>query len=766
MSLNVWTKPSGYSIGTFPERDHISVELPLAYSSSINLVVISGSLPSGLFIEDGSIVGSPYVDDNVLNYEFCIRASSNGSFSDRTLTLQISDVADPEFITPAGELAIGVHKQFYVLDGSYVSYQIEAIDLNPVPGQTLKYSIEEDGGVLPPGLILSESGLINGFVGPSLVTPVGVPHVFTMPYFFTVTVTDGINFSDRTFEIFVADPDAFRADSLMLDGLAGRFTSDSTYLQQPVWLTSGNLGLYRANNYITIPVAVYDNKSTVFRLETTNVEMYVSTIQVAISDNHAGSSSLTVTNTSDVPVVGQYFTFLNYIDIADNTVYRILSVVALGDDVYRLGLSRTLVIDVDNGFTFYIGSASTLPPGMSFDTVTSEIYGRVPYQPAITTEYTFTIAATKSYIASDEQVVSYRTFTINLLGDVTSKIVWNSPDVLGPLNADYVSTLGISASSSLTNAIVIYEQVGGILPPGLSLSSDGELIGVVHQYYNPLTEELGLITFDNSTTIFDNNTTTFDRSFKFTVAASDQYQYSSENKEFTLVIDTPNSVPFSNVYAKPFLDASQRSYWTSFIVDTNIFTPEKIYRPNDPEFGVQESLRMLVLGGIETDTASAYATSMINGFKRKQFHFDSIKTAIAVDPVTGESLYEVIYAQLSDPSEPDGKRLPNTVNGVYHINSITNWQERLSAGLLTERNYLPHWMRTIQPGTKEEIGFTPAVTLCYCKLGYSADIMVNIKNSGFDFRTIDYTIDRFIIDSVTGSVGDKYLAFRNDRTTI
>jgi hypothetical protein len=44
--------------------------------------------------------------------------------------------------------------------------------------------------------------------------------------------------------------------------------------------------------------------------------------------------------------------------------------------------------------------------------------------------------------------------------------------------------------------------------------------------------------------------------------------------------------------------------------------------------------------------------------------------------------------------------------------------------------------------------------------------MLSIKNSGFDFRTIDYTVDRFIIDSVTGSVGDKYLAFRDDRTTI
>jgi hypothetical protein len=420
-----------------------------------------------------------------------------------------------------------------------------------------------------------------------------------------------------------------------------------------------------------------------------------------------------------------------------------------------------LEIDVDNGFTFYIGSESRLPPGMSFDTVTSEIYGRVPYQPAITTEYTFTIAAIKSYISSSEQVVSYRTFTIDLLGDITSEIVWNSPDVLGPLDADYVSTLSLSASSNVEDAIVIYNQVSGSLPPGLSLSFDGELIGTVHQYYNEITGELGLISFDNATTTFDNNSTTFDRSYKFTVQATDQYQYSSQNKEFTLVVDTPNTVRYSNIFAQPFLPAAQRSYWKSFITDTNIFTPSKLFRINDPAFGVQDSLRMIVFGGIQTETAASYIASMAHGFNRKEFHFDSIKSAVAIDPKTGASLYEVIYAQMSDPLEPNGKHLPNIVQG----------QTRLASNLMSERNYLPLWMRTIQPGTKEQIGFTPAVPLCYCKVGYSADILLNIKNSGFDFRTINYTIDRFIIDAVLNDigqivVGDKYLAFTDDRTTI
>ena len=766
MSLNVWTKASGYSLGTFPDRVHLDVQLPVLGDSGVTFAVISGALPSGVFINGDRIQGSPYISDNILNYNFCIRATYAGSFSDRTFTMQVNNVLVPEFITPAGGLAAGVHRQFYVLDGSYVSYQIQALDLNPITGHLLKFYIADGDGILPPGLTLSDTGLISGFLGPALVSVAGTTHVFTMPYYFTVTVTDGVTFNSRTFEIFVADPNVFRADSLMYDGLADSFTSDSTFLQQPIWLTDSYLGLFRANNYLTIPVSLYDNKSTTFRLEATNMETYASTFQILNNDNIKYSSSLTITNASAVPIAGQYLSFHNFVPLADATVYLIYSVASLGNGEYRLTLGTPLTFDIDNGYTFYIGSLGTLPPGMSFDTATSEIYGRVPYQPSITTKYTFTITAVKTYITSSEQVIASRTFTVDLLGDITSEITWNSPTNLGTLNANYVSTLSISASSSVPNATIIYNQTGGALPPGLSLTADGELVGTVPQYRNTLTNTNGLITFDGGTTVFDHNKTTFDRSYTFTVSASDQFIYSVSSKSFTVNISTPNTVAYSNIYAIPLLKSDARLYWRSFITNTGIFTPSKIYRVNDPAFGVQSSMATLIYGGIETENANTYATNMTNGFKRKRFQFDTIKQATATDPITGVPVYEVIYAQLFDPLEPNGHHLPSVVQDNYYPNSISNWQSRLSTGLLTERNYLPLWMRTIQPNTKQEIGYTLAVPLCYCKVGYSNDILLNIRNSGFDFSTIDYTIDRFIVDSVLNSAGEQYLPFENNRTTI
>jgi hypothetical protein len=92
-------------------------------------------------------------------------------------------------------------------------------------------------------------------------------------------------------------------------------------------------------------------------------------------------------------------------------------------------------------------------------------------------------------------------------------------------------------------------------------------------------------------------------------------------------------------------------------------------------------------------------------------------------------------------------------------NSVTNIRELISAIGDTERKYLPLWMRTPQTFSGIEQGFTKAIPICYCIPGTANNIILNIKNSGFDFKMIDYTIDRAIIDSVIGDAGDKYIAF-------
>lgn len=79
-------------------------------------------------------------------------------------------------------------------------------------------------------------------------------------------------------------------------------------------------------------------------------------------------------------------------------------------------------------------------------------------------------------------------------------------------------------------------------------------------------------------------------------------------------------------------------------------------------------------------------------------------------------------------------------------------------------------MKSIQDDDLNYLDYITAIPLCYCKPGYADDIILNIKNymqkTGFTFNQFDYDIDRYIIDKVTNDYTDKYIVFRNDRTTI
>jgi len=859
--LNVWTQPSGYSFGTLQEQQSVTLPLPISSSEGVLFTLISGALPDGLFLEGAYLIGAPLAVPKEQTYSFCIRASQNSNISDRTFSLKVFGYNPPTFLTPAGTLPVGPNKQFYTPDQTYISYQLSVADINVAGGAILTFYIADGDGVLPPGLTLSSSGLISGYIKPSPQVVINdgagnfdeqtydtgvfdfglrstngfdsyqyddvifdyavlsvVTQTLSLNYQFRVTVTDGINYSQQVFKIFVTGTDEFRADSVSLDGLADEFTADSTYLRKPVWLTNSDLGIFRSNNYITVPVALYDNKDVEFRLETTNEEVYATAYQAVLTDNIANSTSVTVQNLSAVPTVGQHFTLDNYVIGADDTVYTISVVTQLSSTRYRLTISSPLLISIPNNTSFYIGTLSKLPTGLNYDPVSGDLFGLVPYQPSVTSVYKFTLTATKPG-NTGEIISASRTFTITILGSIHSVITWITPTNLGSIPADYICNLNVTATTSVQNALITYSLVSGSLPPGISLSNDGELSGVPNQYYDSVHNIPGLITIDNGSTTFDKTSTTLDRQYIFTINASDQYAYSAIDKIFTLTITTPNTTIYNNVIARPFLVPSQRSTFSNFINNSNIFTPSSIYRPEDPNFGIQNTLTMLVYAGIQNEQAAAYVGALSLNSKKKRFTFGSVSKAVAVDPVTKNKIYEVIYVQMLDLSEPNGKHLPssfkvksleseaitvdNTINfykndpttltldalsstrpdyiitadstgyevsnpntDTYFPSSVTNWQKSISTVGLTERNYLPLWMRSMQLGQKAELGYVLAVPLCFCKPDTADNILLNIKFNGFDFSQLDYTIDRFTITSLSGYINDKYLVFNDNRITV
>jgi len=843
------------------------VDLPYTNpGSQITFNIISGELPPGIKLKGNTLLGNPVEVPRFTDYTFCVRATQGTSISDRSFKLTIDGPDVPTFVTAEGNLDVGPRHQYYAVDGSYIDYQIEAVDTDTAAGQHLSYFIDKDSGQLPPGLTLSPEGRIYGYVETAVAItkadgtgafdngtfdaisfdfgvrpssgfdtytfdhtifdyalPVLTPKKLNRNYDFIVTVTDGDTITKRRFRIYVIGEDYFRADNT---DLGTSFTSDATYLKEPIWKTGSNLGIYRANNYITVFLDIYDDSisPTSYYLEPVNVERQAIIIKLGLTlDNIVGNYHLTCSALS-APTPGQYFTFDGLFENSSARIFKVYTVTSLGNNNYRVTFDKPLDISVPTDVTFHFGSLSKLPPGMVFNSNTSEIYGTVPYQPAVTRDYTFTATATRVGDHSD-QVSASKTFTITILGEIDSVITWNTNPDLGTINANFVSVLNVNASTTLLNTSLLYTITTGSLPPGLTLQADGEITGKVTQY--PTTTSKGLTAFDfvnaGNITTFDNLNTRFDRIFKFTVKVNDMLGYSAIYRTFTLTVVTPNQLVYSNIKVRPFLSLDKRDYWKTFINNTDVFTPANIYRPADANFGIQKDLSLLVYGGIETKSAAAYVSAMGLNHKRKRFQFGDLKKAVAIIPGTTTQVYEVVYISMVDPLETASLRLPqqikhlgnnpnsvtvdsantlwslrldqlsepapysqrpdpiisvdssgylisNSNSNAYYPSSISNWQDRFASLGATERNYLPLWMRSIQPGSKKELGFTLAVPLCYCKVGTANDIILNIKNyiktTGFDFKLLDYTADRFIIDAIDGATGDKYFVFKNDRITI
>jgi hypothetical protein len=174
----------------------------------------------------------------------------------------------------------------------------------------------------------------------------------------------------------------------------------------------------------------------------------------------------------------------------------------------------------------------------------------------------------------------------------------------------------------------------------------------------------------------------------------------------------------------------------------------------------------------------------------------NISNTITAD--ASNNLWPKSYTTNNEPFFPDPKDiitvdqtsiLGSDPNGrIRYPNSYLNWRERLKNWqdndpldpdtildkFITERNYLPLWMRSFQDDTRQQLGFVLALPLCYCLPGYGTEIALNIKNyqstTGFDFKNLDFTVDRFIIDSVIPNgeqnYGDKYLVFKNNEVTL
>ena len=869
-----WETPAG-NLGIITERVTQNIELQaVSDTGPISFTLLAGRLPRGLRLNtertsdssqtNGYIIGSPTEVRRFTESKFVIRASDGEDIEDRTFTISVDGSDNPEWVTKEGFLNVGQGENYFVLDNAKVDFQLDAYDPDVISGDTLEYFLI--AGELPPGIFLSRSGRISGFTDPvfavdintqggydttafdityfdkpearsngydsyfyDLVTfdygePSQVPRRLSRFYTFICAVSDGANEVRRLFRIWVVTDEFLRADNSIVQVDTNLFRADNTANRQPIWITESYLGTYRANNYLTVYLDVYDPPT-----------------------------------------------------LSGTIAYLMLP---LNPD----------------------GSESKLPPGMTLDSITGEIAGKVPYQARVKKTYTFTMQAidfpvslanTKYVLQGDwsnslryyeNQAVRYdgfiyvcitenigqtpdtidsvywklgvstaeKTFTIDIIGEIDSAIAWISEPNLGVITANQPSTISLRATSLLYGGRVVFQLVSGSLPPGLQLLGTGDLAGKVKQFddndgpgltrFYERTDSIGPLEDSSSTSrdyrmTFDSGVTSFDKTFRFAVKARDTANFAESIQEFTLTVVSDNTKTFANLYLKSFQSKQKRLAYYDFITDNNIFRNEQIYRYGDPNFGVQSEIKMLLYAGIESVEAINFIQAISRNHYRKQLKFGDVQYATAKDLITQEPIYEVIYVDVIDEFEKNGVSvqneltLPDNINSKVLLsydsikidsdiplvsdadhqrifpNSFRNMRKRIKNIGERDRTFLPLWMRSIQNRDFVETGYLSVMVICYCNPGFAPEIIsrINAKTTfasrgdwrfndnyfqsdsvyyrgsyytakqqnsnkipdsetdfwlkNFDFKSIDFEADRYLIDILDGQIENKYLAF-------
>jgi len=722
MATPVWSTTAG-KIATIDEQVAYSLQLEANTSDStaITYSMIAGSLPAGMQVTtDGLLTGTPAEVAKRTLYTFVVRATAGTAITDRTFSLDVQGADTPTFTTAAGQLELDDSTSvglFWVIDGSSVNLQMQATDTDTEAGQSLVYEIMQ--GELPPGVTMSSTGLISGIV----------------------QLTDDERFGVRGGYDGSGNDDEF-------DGTYDRTVTTKSISKNFDFIVrvSDGTSFVEQNNSIFVYSADF---------------WRVSNTAITIDKTEMNGSALTMDLTAN-----------------RRPVFR------TGSDLGTFRHDNAIVVKIDvedfdplQGDLEYSIVSGSLPTGVSIHINSGELYGQLARQTAVETTYTFTVRANRT-ISSTLNVFTDQTFTMKVIGQIDIGIAFTTPTVIGTLKADVPSILSIEAVAEETNRVLTYTKTSGSLPPGITLSRQGHLIGTI----DPSD-------FADST-----------RAYTFTASVSDQYQSLATSKEFTINIDIPyTQIEYGNMngHATSLID---QNIFYNISQDPEVNSPDYIYRPEDSNFGMKVKPDMLMMSGLEAQTLTAFQQQMEQNHAPKKLYFGNLKTAVAKEGTTIK--YEVVYLEVKDSMvNKNGLAVSSSINlrnaiakpmlgprassmnattdyTEYEVttdgglsfstsgskvryanqlsadlgfiekvypNAVANMRSRMKSLGHKEWDYLPLWMKTTQAGDLAPLGYVMAVPICYCKPGTAELVKKRIKDKALLFKNISFIIDRYVI---------------------
>jgi len=731
MAYPVWTTPSG-NLGKIQALQFFDLNLQAVDptgatdGSDITYQLISGKLPAGLQVDNSGkikgnpndqyqIDGVPFAVDQDRTSKFTVRATNSaGLFTDRNFVITITGNYPPQLLT-SNYTALG---QFF--DGTQVSIQLSAIDLNY---DALTFSILN--GKLPPGLSLSSDGKITGVLEPTHLqagpgwdtTYVGwdtlgwdqgtvgdYTKIDRIVYTFTIEVSDKKSVDLRTYAIVVYNKSDVTADNAVITDDNAIFTTDITNSRTPILLTTdlGDHSTFTSGNYFAFKFNAVDFDNT-------------GIIYSSVGAAGTGFDAST-----------QFYPVIDPVDGWDSQSF----------DQSTLGIPTFLSL-YENGW----------------------LVGYIPPQTAVSQTFNFAISVKN---AQDNSIVSPpRLFTLTILGALNLEVVWNTPSNLGYIDGGSVSQLSVNATTPSGRPLYYsLATTQSKLPQGLELVSDGSIVG--RTSFQTFSLDEGNTTFDltNKANGLYTSITTFDKTYTFTVIAKDYSAKISGEKTFKLLINSVTYAPYDNLYLTCLPSIEKRTVLDTILGNTDYFSPEDIYRPNDSYFGVQKDIRLLVGYGLTSNQASAYITAMQKRHYNKKFYFGNYSYATASD-TNGNPIYDVIYVNLVE----DTKTYSTSASGVtirkIPASSFTtkdgttlypNDLDLMINDIVvaigeTNVNTLPQWQTSIQPNGKV-VGYQTAAVLAYLKPGTGAKVLYKLNNKvPADIKQIPFVADRYVLDN-------------------
>jgi hypothetical protein len=248
------------------------------------------------------------------------------------------------------------------------------------------------------------------------------------------------------------------------------------------------------------------------------------------------------------------------------------------------------------------------------------------------------------------------------------------------------------------------------------------------------------------------------------MAATGSQDVISVFKTFQVHVIREYNRPYQNLYVRAMPPPADRALIRSLLDNEEIFPPEYLYRSDDVNFGKSTQVTYTHAFGLAPDTLERYVASLYENHYWKNLILGEIATAQAIDPVTGEVVYEVVYSKIIDNLvNAAGESVSKIVTLPYAIvdpadgstiitsvypNSLVNMRNQVIDVVGQISTKLPLWMTSKQINGRV-LGFTPAWVIAYVNPGRAKEVAYFIQTYfAQQLNSVDFKVDRYILDRV------------------